>query len=356
MSSNPVGSRHCRSWRALVFSALVLYVPAARGAVPDGAVLLTAALRYRISQQTAAQVAELERAAADEARAQVSKAGEEWQSAVLEAIRGELDARFGREARAVFGDFLEDFARAEQANDLAYLKALAPRLGWDEAPADFAALRLRSLRELVAEDVAAAGRLLGEMQSWLAVRAREAGTPPLAAWLARDQPSVTPATATFGQHLPPARPARPANPLRDAEAPPGDFVADEEPAATALDSFSTARAGRRAQALEEAQAAMQQVALERRTAEEEMAARKSAAAQAEAEAVRKQAERLAAADQEAIEQRKNSWSGRLKSILCTTIGATSGAFLGGVGARAGEEAARAVFDHPAGGRHGGGHH
>jgi hypothetical protein len=94
---------------------------------------------------------------------------------------------------------------------------------------------------------------------------------------------------------------------------------------------------------------------ERRAAEDEAAARKLAAAQAEADAVRKQAEKLAAAESEAIEQRRNSWSGRLKSVLTTAIGATSGAFLGNVGSRAGEAAAEALFNSDGHHRRGGHH-
>ena len=62
---------------------------------------------------------------------------------------------------------------------------------------------------------------------------------------------------------------------------------------------------------------------------------------------------VSAAQSEAIEQRKNSWSGRLKSVLTATIGATSGAFLGNVGSRAGEAAANAIFSEE--GHHGRGH-
>jgi capsule polysaccharide export protein KpsE/RkpR len=117
--------------------------------------------------------------------------------------------------------------------------------------------------------------------------------------------------------------------------------ADEEE--VGLASFSASRSERRAKALEEAQAGMQQVAAERQAAEQEYAAAKTAAAQAEADAMRKHADKLAAAEQEALEQRKNSWSGRLKQIVSTTIGAAGGAFFGGVGSRAGEAAANAVF-------------
>ena len=143
------------------------------------------------------------------------------------------------------------------------------------------------------------------------------------------------------------------NPLREAEAASEDFSGDGgEGSAGILESFGEGRKARRIKALEEAKAGMRQVAEERRAAEDEEAGKKMVAAQAEAEAVRKQAEKLAATQAQAIGQRRNSWSSRLKSVLTTTIGATSGVFLGEVGGRAGRAAADAVFntdiDHPHG--------
>ncbi|MDD5708133.1 MAG: hypothetical protein PHR35_19620 [Kiritimatiellae bacterium] len=345
--------RGARFWRhrcAAALAALAAGWLVAAPAETDRAALLRACFRYRISQQTVAQLAKLAESLPEGRRAQVEQSAQSWQDNSLTIIREDLDARFGARARAVFGDFLAEFGAAENKGDQAFLNALAEQLGWDAAPSGFEKLRLRVVRDLVPDEVATAGRFLGDVQSWADLCGDLADAPPLTVWLERDKPSVKPATAAFGKHPAPARqaagPKPKPNPLRDAEAAAGDFEETEEPPASALDSFGDARGARRARALEDAQEGMQQVALERRTAEEEQAAKKTAAAQAEAEAVRKQAERLAAVEQEAIEQRKNSWSGRLKSLLCTTIGATSGAFLGGVGARAGEEAAEAVFgDH-----------
>jgi FtsZ-binding cell division protein ZapB len=95
--------------------------------------------------------------------------------------------------------------------------------------------------------------------------------------------------------------------------------------------------------LEEAQAGMEQVASERQAAEEEYAAKKTAAAQAEAEAMKRHADKLAATEKDALEQRKNSWVNRLKSIVGATVSAATGAFTGGIGTRAGQEAANAIF-------------
>jgi hypothetical protein len=95
--------------------------------------------------------------------------------------------------------------------------------------------------------------------------------------------------------------------------------------------------------LAEAQDGMEQIANERKSAEEEYAAKKTSDAQAEAENMKRHADKLASTEQEALEQRKNSWGSRLKSIVGATVSAATGAFTGGVGARAGEEAVNAIF-------------
>ena len=94
----------------------------------------------------------------------------------------------------------------------------------------------------------------------------------------------------------------------------------------------------------DAEAGMAQVANERRIADEEYNAKKQAAAAAEAAAMQAQAQKLAAAEQEAVVQDQNSWKTRIKGIVATAIGATGSAFLGNVGGRIGEEASRALFN------------
>ena len=66
----------------------------------------------------------------------------------------------------------------------------------------------------------------------------------------------------------------------------------------------------------------------------------------DAEAMRAQSQKIAAVEQEAIDQRANSWMGRLKNIVSATVGAATGAFTGGVGAEAGRQAADAIFHNP----------
>ena len=88
---------------------------------------------------------------------------------------------------------------------------------------------------------------------------------------------------------------------------------------------------------------MAQVSEERRIADEEYNAKKQAAAAAEAAAMQAQAQKLAAAEQEAVVQDQNSWKTRIKGIVSSAAGAAGSAFLGGVGSRVGEAAAQAVF-------------
>ena len=141
-----------------------------------------------------------------------------------------------------------------------------------------------------------------------------------------------------------APPPRPVNPLAAAEAPLPDFTPMPEGASSnPMEAFARSRQDKRERALQEAQAGMQQMAMERQAVEQEYAARKSADAQADAEAMRAQAQKLAAVEQEAVDQRANSWMGRLKNIVSATVGAATGAFTGGIGAEAGRQAASCII-------------
>jgi len=124
----------------------------------------------------------------------------------------------------------------------------------------------------------------------------------------------------------------------------GEFVEEEEDDESFLDSFTGLRNEKRDRMLEEAKAGMEQVAAERKAAEDDYAQRKLAAAQKEAEAMKRHAQDLAAAEEQALKQRERSWGSRLKRIVGATVSAAGGAFLGGVGERAGQEAADALFD------------
>lgn len=301
-------------------------------------VLLKSVYRLSVVEQIATQAKKLTEQSDAQQSQEVEIAVEEYRSSTGETIRAELEAMFGNSAREEFGGFVEAFSKAEAEKNLEFLARIIGSAGeWSKAPASYVELRRAMVEDVLKEDIAAAGNFLSEIQTWLDLQMKAEDVPKLSDWLSRDNP-VKPAVET------PAKPKRKQNPLRDAEASAVDYEGGDEDGAGSLESFGAARSERRQKSLEDARAGMQQIAEERRVAEDEVASKKMAAAQAEAEAVRKHAEKLASSESEAIEQRKNSWSGRLKSILSTTIGATSGAFLGNVGSRAGEAAADAVFN------------
>jgi hypothetical protein len=187
---------------------------------------------------------------------------------------------------------------------------------------------------------------LSEIQTWIALREKRDDVPPLELWLARAQvggPAADPAghAGVMGNDAK-IRPPVPVDPLEAAEGSVGRLepgVAVESP----MEAFSAARKARRDRILREAQAGMEQVTAERQIAEEEYAAKKLAAAQAEAAAMKHQAEQLAAVEKEALDQRQYQWSTRLKKLVGNTAGAFGGAFLGGMGARAAEEAIDSVW-------------
>ncbi|MCX7819069.1 MAG: hypothetical protein N2652_07685 [Kiritimatiellae bacterium] len=308
----------------------------------DRALLLRALFRYRIAAQAAADARQLAASAPSDVAREVATGAEAWSGAVYDSIRSELENALGDRAKSEFGGFATAYIAAEERGDATWLATLAQQLRVSPIPRDYAALRRAMVEECLSAEVAEAASFVGEVQTWLELRQRSEDVPPLRSWLSRTEPvAVQPASDAPPRLV--RQTARSDNPLREAEAPAGAFVASEEPAAAGLEALSGARAARREKALEVAQAGMQQVAEERRAAEEELAAKKTAAAQAEAEALKKQAEKLAASEQEALEQRKNSWSGRLKQVVSSAIGAAGGAFLGGIGTRAGEAAAEAVF-------------
>ena len=346
-------------WRAAVAAAaLAGVVLGARGqdeiveAEKPQALLLKAMFRLDVAQHVVNQAAKIAEPCEPDVAAEVVAAAKTYQARESGAIRDALEGAFDDQARTVFGDFVDAYAKASESDNAAFLATLVKAVGgWGEdPPADYAALRSGMVQRVLREEIAAAGRFLADVQTWVDLKGRAEDVPPLAAWVDRAAPVGTTTRQVVKRRKPAKR-----NPLRDSEAQAEDFEGESGGGDGALEGFGAARKERREKALQDAQAGMQQVAEERRAAEEEFAAKKTAAAQAEADAVRKQAEKLAAAESEAIEQRKNSWSGRLKSVLTATIGATSGAFLGNVGGRAGEAAANAIFNEDGGHGHGRGH-
>ncbi|NCA81357.1 MAG: hypothetical protein EOM72_01235 [Opitutae bacterium] len=301
----------------------------------EAGVLLAAYTRFVLAREVHAQALNLAQPLPEADARQIADQAGAWMTAETEQLRTQLDARFGEGARDRFAEFVSSYTAAEGTNDLHYLGRLAGDAQLGENPLEFSALRRLVLDKWLADSFAAGGQLLGEMQTWADLRSKNPHTPPLAAWLARAEPVATTAPAT---------PAKPVNPLAAAEADVPEFIPPPAgPPANPMDAFAQSRAEKRDRALQDAQAGMQQMAMERQGAEQEYAAKKMAEAQADAEAMRAQAQKLAAVEQEAIDQRANSWMGRLKNIVSATVGAATGAFTGGIGAEAGRQAANALF-------------
>ena len=308
------------------------------GASPDMAVLGQCYLKFMLYQQVAAQAGPVAAEAPQADQDEIKKAAADWSASKTHAVRKVLTSEFGDDARAKFEQFVADYTTAEKAGDAKFLAQMAESFGFSPAPADYASLRKSAIESFLQPDMADGSKWLGEIQTWMDVRKKTPDTPSLSIWLTRDQPAVVTKTAKKK----PA--AKKPDSLESAEAEMGEFTAGDEEVASPLDSFDDMRKKRSERKLEEAQAGMEQVASERQAAEEEYAAKKTAAAQAEADAMKRHADKLASAEKDALEQRKNSWANRLKSIVGATVSAATGAFTGGIGTRAGQEAANAIFE------------
>lgn len=305
-------------------------------AIASSAVYLKAYLHFLLADQVERQAELLVKNADSKIREEAMASVAEWSADQKRAIRESLtqSIRAG-DARAEFEGFVERYLAAESAGDQEHLQALARAFGWSGI-SDYEALRQRATSELLAQEVKEASQFLGLLQTWIEQREKGISTGSLERWLEyASRPVPQPDAMQMSGSAKSA--------LAAAEAPLGDYTSWEEPGATPLDLYSRGREEKRARVAEEARTAMQQIAEERRAAEEEYAQKKQAEAQADAEAVRRQAERMAAADQLAQEQRQKSWGNRLKKIVGSTVSAATGAFTGGIGTRAGEEAANAIF-------------
>lgn len=323
--------------RAILFSLLLIGLAwsAAAQSETDARILLNAYMRFVLAREIQAQALNLAQPLAAGEAKQIAEQADAWMASETAALRAGLDERFAAEAKDRFSGFVAEYTAAENQNDLHYLGRLAGEAQLGDTPLEFSAMRKLVLDKWLAAPFSQGSRLLGEMQTWADIRAKNPQAPPLSAWLAREQKATAPV---------PTAPPKPVNPLAaaEAEAPEWTPPADAPPP-NPMDAFAQGRKEKRDRALQDAQAGMQQMAMERQAAEQEYAAKKMAAAQADAEAMRAQAQKLAATEQEAIDQRANSWMGRLKNIVSATVGAATGAFTGGIGAEAGRQAATAIF-------------
>ena len=317
----------------------------APGGAGDAGALLLAYLKSCLVQQVPQQAASLAPGGDNDIAGQVKDVAASWSSKRIAQIRAEVTQRFGQNDRAKFEKFVADFAESEGKKDIGFLQLCENSIGLAKPwPADYASLRSAVVKSFLQQDLDDAAKLLGKIQAWVDLRQKHTDMAPLAEWLKPSPAKEAVAQNARASQPAPAKPQKKVDSLAEAEAPLGEMQAPEgEENSNPLDNFSTMRSEKRTKVLEEAQAGMQQVASERQAAEEEYAAKKTAEAQAEADAMKRHADKLAAVDQQALEQRQNSWSSRLKAIVGATISATTGAFTGGVGTRAGQEAANALF-------------
>lgn len=322
---------------AALLGAAAVGAPAA--VVSDQALLLSAYFRVLLIQQVPAQAQGLCGQLAEQDAAHVQAALAAWTQKRTTEIRQTLAARFGEQTRERFEQFVADYSVAEGQQDVRFLKQLVGELELEpSAGASYANLRQAIAAHWLQADIQGASQLLSDLQTWLKLRPTTPNLPPLPAWLERDQQSPPDAVAT-----PAAPPPSAAQLLAGAEVVVPEFnaTATEENAPRNL--YAEARKKRQARRMEESQAAMQQIANERQVAEQEYAAKKQSEAHADAEAIRGQAQKLAAIEKQALEQQQHSWGNKLKAIVGATVSAAGGAFFGGVGAQAGQRAADALF-------------
>lgn len=329
------GLLKCVSVTGALMALLATRGDAAQLAGKDLAVMVKSQLKLSLCEQAADNAKGMAaKAAAKADGSEVEKAVDVWWEQSVLAIRSDLEKQFGEEARGKFDKYMVDQAAAEKKGDKEFLALAAQSLAIEPVPADFVALRKQALEMALKDDMQAASKWLGDIETWLDLRKQGKEVPPLGIWLTR---------AIKSSAMTKTPPAKKVDPLQSAEVEVEEFKPEKDGGDSPLDNFSAQRNQRREKAMKEAQAGMAQVAAERQAAETEYAAKKAAEATAEADAMKSNADKIAAAEKEALEQRQNSWGARLKTIVGSLVSATTGAFTGGLGAKAGEEAVNAVF-------------
>lgn len=320
--------------------------------------LFVAMMKAEMAEQVAEQSKKIGAESDGAAKAEIAAEAKKFCGALCGKVKQELIDVIGSKdmAYAVFSEFVNTFARAAMIGDQQTLSSVSKALGMD-SPANFVELRAAATDTLLAKEVAAAGKFLGGIQTWVRLKGRDGGkgeVPPLAAWLGRDEkiaekappPASVPApSAAANSQQPPLPPAPPppkkrARSLRDMEAPAGDFVAEKGAGDGPLRSFAEARRVERERAFKEAEAGMAQVTAERRAADEEANARRLAAVQAEAIAQQAQAQRLAAQERQMVVQDYDTWGTRLKGSLSLAVNASTG---GSVAGRLGVSLINSIF-------------
>jgi hypothetical protein len=313
-------------------------VSTAFAAAQDTTALLDAYYTYLLLESTVNHTLTLDPAMSPHDQQQIKNSNEQWLDFSLKKLRRNLGKKLGHDAKTAFRAFVADYTAAEKAGNTAFLQQLARAADMQPAPADYTTFSSRYTDAHLAPQINYCARYISEVQTWLDIKSRTPHAPNLQQWLTKDD---TPKKRA------PAKKKKPSalNALAAAEAPLPDYVPDEDDdMENPMDAFSQMRSQRRERVMEQAQAGMAQVAAEREAAESAYAEKKATAAQAEADAVAAQARKLASAEEDALSQRQNSWSARLKRLVSGTLSGAVGAFTGGIGAEAGVRAANAVFD------------
>ena len=239
-----------------LLAGTVMAADVPRAPAPDAVVLLQSYYRFTFVKEVQRGAQTLAEGRREDVRGQVDRVVSRWVAGEKESIRASLQESFGARAKEVFAFFVGRYTEAEQKGDGAYLNALNAQLGLKPAPASYAALRQYASDAWQKERIAALGAMMGNIQTWVGLAEADRKAPTLETWLARDTPAA-----------PAARPAK-VSPLAAAEPAMPDFSSDATSGAVnVLDAYGARRAERRESAAAEAQAAMKQVAEERRAAE-----------------------------------------------------------------------------------------
>lgn len=308
---------------ALALALLLVALPAR--AASHVQALLEALFHYRILSETRAVLLALE---TDEATsAELATTSDAWMAEQKKSIRTKLENALGEDARESFTFFTTRYTEAEAAEDADFLASINRQLD-DSTSTSYAALRQCIFSKWIKPEIDATGKWLADVQTWVDLRQRNMKTPSLQAWIARDEPT----------------PAAPKPSLASAEAPLPEFNDTATSDVSPMDEFESIRDKRREKKRAETEAAMKQIAAQRKLDEEAYAAKRTAEAQREADAVRAYSQKLASAEAEAMEQRKNTWSARVKRIAVATVSGALGAVTSGTGAAAGAVVAEELFD------------
>lgn len=297
--------------------------------------LLKGFYEYGLNEEVEVGCRELMEGASAADVEQIKKVLDSWQRGNMKSIKDSLVGTFGDDAKSEFEAFVAAYSKAESIADMKFFHSIIDDIGLQSKAADYNELRSCAAKEIMASSLDSASVFLTDIQTWQELGVMGMDRPPLTAWLLRDRIGSTDTEPKQQKK----------RSLRGSEASAGTFKgAGKDDDVNPLDTLSKMRDEKRAKSLKDAEAGMAMIAAERQAAEQEYAAGKLAKAKAEADAQVAQANKFAAAEAEAIEQRKYTWGNRLKNIVGATVTAAGGAFMGHVGAEVGRQAINAVFN------------